>query len=218
MVIHTLSKWNTIGALGMTTCYLIRHAAKERGAFFNPVLRHQDEPISAPGQIAAQKICAYFAGKAIAAIYISEYQRTRQTSEPLAQQLQLTPIVDARLNEIDNGRLDGMTDEQIQQTYPDVWRAFLSRSADFRFPAGETGAEAQQRIVEFLEEKRRQHHNENIILVSHEGLIRLLTCAILDLPVYKRWNFHYDFCGITEITYQPEYAIWKLIRFNQVCG
>ncbi len=200
----------------MTIVYVIRHAAKERGDFFNPRLRHQDEPISPQGQADALKLCAYFDGKAIAAIYVSEYQRTRQTIEPVAQQLQLAPMLDGRLNEIDNGRLDGMTDEQIQQTYPDVWQAFLSRSADFRFPEGETGAEAQQRIVEFLEEKRQQHDSDNIILVTHEGLIRLLMCTILDLPVYKRWNFHYDFCGIMEIVYQPKYAIWKLIRFNQI--
>ena len=202
----------------MTTCYIIRHAVKERGEFFNPRMRHQDEPISAQGQGDAKKLCSYFAGKSIAAIYISEYQRTRQTSEPLARQFNLTPVIDARLNEIDNGRLDGMTDEQIQQVYPDVWRAFLSRSADFRFPEGETGEEARQRIVEFLEEKRQRHASENIILVSHEGLIRLLMCTILDLPVYKRWNFHFDFCGIMEITYIAEYAIWKLIRFNQLCA
>jgi broad specificity phosphatase PhoE len=56
----------------MTIFYIIRHAAKERGDFFNPHLRHQDEPISAQGQADAQKLCAYFAGKPIAAIYISE--------------------------------------------------------------------------------------------------------------------------------------------------
>jgi broad specificity phosphatase PhoE len=201
----------------MTICYIIRHAAKERGDFFNPHLRHQDEPISGQGQRDAQQLCSYFVGKSIAAIYVSEYQRTGQTSEPLVRQLNLTPVIDARLNEIDNGRLDGMTDEQIQQVYPDVWQAFLARSMDFRFPEGETGEEARGRIVDFLEEKRRQHDSGNIILVSHEGLIRLLMCTILDLPVYRRWNFHYDFCGIMEITYIPEYASWMLIRFNQVC-
>lgn len=200
----------------MTTLFFIRHAAKERGEFFNPRLRHQDEPISALGHGQAQKLCTYFAGKAVVAIYISEYQRTRHTSEPLAQQLHLTPIVDMRLDEIDNGRLDGMTDQQIQQIYPDIWQAFQSRSTDFRFPEGETGAEAQQRLSEFLEEKRQQHPDQNIIVVSHEGLIRLLLCTILDLPVYKRWNFHYDYCGITEITYQSNYAIWKLMRFNHI--
>ncbi len=202
----------------MTAIYIVRHAVKERGDFFNLRLRHQDEPISAQGQVDAQKLCTYFDGKVIAAIYTSEYQRTWQTAEPVAQQLQITPVIDARINEIDNGHFDGLTDEQIQQTYPDVWHAFLSRSTDFRFPEGETGAEAQQRVINFLEEKRQQHASENILIVCHEGLIRLLLCTILDLPVYKRWNFHYDFCGITEIAYQPEYAAWKLIRFNQVCA
>jgi broad specificity phosphatase PhoE len=200
----------------MTTFYILRHAAKEHGDFYNPRLRHQDEPISPQGQSDAQRLCSFFASKAIAAIYVSGYQRTRQTIEPLARQLQLTPIVDERLNEIDNGRLDGMSDEQIQQTDPEVWQAFRSRAADFRFPEGETGAEARQRIVDFLEEKRQQHDAENILLVCHEGLIRLLMCTILDLPVYKRWNFHVDFCGIMEITYQPAYDVWKLMRFNQV--
>ncbi len=201
----------------MTTFHIVRHAAKESGDFFDPRLRHQDEPISTQGRAEAQRLCAYFDGKAIAAIYISEYQRTRLTIEPVARQLNLSPLIDKRLNEIDNGRFDGMTDEQIQQTYPDLWQAFLSRSVDFRFPEGETGAEAQRRIVNFLEEKRQQHDSADVLLVSHEGLIRLLVCTLLDLPVYKRWNFHYDFCGITEISYQPDYGTWKLIRFNQVC-
>ena len=202
----------------MTTCYIIRHAAKERGDFYNPHLRHQDEPISLAGLRAAQQLCSFFDNMAVAAIYISEYQRTRQTIEPVARQFCLSLNIDSRLNEIDSGRLDGMTDQEIQQTYPAVWQAYLARTADFRFPEGETGAEARQRIVDFLQEKRQQHAAENIILVSHEGLIRLLLCTILDLPVYKRWNFHYDFCGITEIAYEPEYNSWKLMRFNQVCG
>jgi broad specificity phosphatase PhoE len=45
-----------------------------------------------------------------------------------------------------------MSDEAIQQQYPDIWKAFLERSADFRFPEGETGEEARQRIADFLEE------------------------------------------------------------------
>jgi len=91
----------------------------------------------------------------------------------------------------------------------------LARKADFRFPDGETGAEAQARIASFLEEKRREHGDEDIVLATHEGLIRLLMCYIVHLPVYLRGNFRVDTCGITEITYQPEYESWKLIRFNQ---
>jgi broad specificity phosphatase PhoE len=199
----------------MPTFYIIRHAQKEPGDFYNPRLRHQDEPISQKGQEEAHKLWSYLFDKQFSAIYVSGYQRTAQTIDHVAKQSGITPIMDERLNEIDNGCIEGLRDEEIHQKYPEVWRGFCERSADFRFPQGETGEEACQRIANFLEEKRQIHSIENILLVSHEGLIRLLVCHIMNLPVYQRWNFQVDFCGITEIAYQPDYQVWKLIRFNQ---
>ena len=119
-----------------------------------------------------------------------------------------------RLNEIDNGLIDSMPDEQIEQTYPDVWKGFMQRDHDFHFPGGECGEDARSRIVSFTNEKQRD--NEDIIVVCHEGLIRLWICHILGLPVYQRWDFKVDFCGIMEIEFVPEFSKWKLIRFNQV--
>jgi broad specificity phosphatase PhoE len=198
----------------MTRVYIIRHAEKQTGDFYNTRLRHQDEPISQKGRQDAQMLFSFFAQRSISAIYISGYQRTQQTAEFVAQQLGITPRVDERLNEIDNGLIEGLTDEQIQQTYSEVWLAFQTKSADFRFPEGETGAEAQTRIADFLEEKRIQFAEGEIILFSHDGLIRLLMCTVMQLPVYARWNFHVDFCGITEISALPGPYAWKLIRFN----
>ena len=199
----------------MTTCYIIRHAEKEKGDFYNPHLRHQDEPISQKGREEARKLWSYLCNKEIEAIYISGYLRTAQTIEYVAQQSGITAVIDERLNEIDNSSIEGMTDEAIRETYPDIWNGFRDRSSDFRFPEGETGEEAKARIAGFLAEKQQIHQNENIVVVSHEGLIRLLICHIMNIPVYERWNFHFDFCGIMEIMYQPDHNDWKLIRFNQ---
>lgn len=199
----------------MPTFYIIRHAHKEKGNSYNPRLRHQDEPINQQGQEEARKLWAYLCDKQISAIYVSGYQRTAQTIEYVARQLGITPVIDERLNEIDNGLLDNMSEQEVQERYPDFWNVYRARTADFRFPGGETGEEACRRIVGFLEEKRQAHGMENIVIVSHEGLIRQLMCHIVNIPVYKRGNFYVDFCGITEITYQPDYQAWKLIRFNQ---
>jgi broad specificity phosphatase PhoE len=199
----------------MTTVYIIRHAEKEKGDFFNPRLRHQDQPISQKGRLDSQKLWSYFSDKQVSAIYVSGYQRTGQTIEHVAKQLGITPVIDERLNELDSGDLDPLSDEEIQERYPDFWKAYRERTADFRFPGGETGEEACHRIADFLEEKRLFHADENILLVTHEGLIRQLMCHIMNIPVYKRGNFYIDLCGITEITYQPEYKNWKLLRFNQ---
>jgi broad specificity phosphatase PhoE len=199
-------------------CHLLRHGDKERGDFFNPHLRHQDRPLSEKGRQDALKLRSYFAGKSVAAIYVSAYIRTRQTIEPVAQALQLVPIVDERLNEIDNGLVDEMTGEQFRGAFPEEWKAYTGRMADFRFPGGETGTEAQRRIVDFMEEKQRLHAGGNIIVVSHDGLIRLWMCHLMGLPVYRRGDFQTELCGLTEVNFLEDENRWKLIRYNQSCG
>jgi broad specificity phosphatase PhoE len=199
------------------TFYFVRHADKEWGGYYNSKLRHQDEPITPKGQEQAQKLVTYFDDKNISRIYISAYQRTAQTIAPLAGHLKLLPVVDERLNEIDNGLFEGATQAEVKQKFPLEWQAFRERKTDFRFPDGETGEEARQRIAKFLNEKRKLHPDENSVAVCHEGLIRVLMCYLTNNPVYNRWNFYVDFCGITEITYQPDFEVWKLMRFNQIC-
>jgi broad specificity phosphatase PhoE len=200
------------------TFYIIRHADKEKGDFTNLQLPLQDSPISQMGQEQARNLQGFFADKEIAHIYISAYQRTGQTIAFVAEHFGLTLIVDDRLNEIDIGLFEMATEDEVREKFPAEWQAYRERSSDFRFPEGESGEEAQKRIVEFLEEKRQAHGDENVIAVSHDGLIRTLMCHLMNIPVTNRWNFHVDLCGITEITYQPDYGKWKLIRFNQTCA
>lgn len=199
------------------TFYLIRHGDKEKGDFFNPTLRHQDQPLSRKGQEQAEKLVAYFADKEISRIYVSAYVRTAQTAAPLARHLNLQPIIDERLNEIDNGLFDNASEEEIKKKFPAELQTLREGRVDFRFPEGETGEEARERLISFLNEKLKIHGDENTILVSHEGLIRILMCHITNNPVYHRRHFYVDTCGITEIKYQPGYGIWKLMRFNQTC-
>ena len=118
--------------------YLLRHGDKAKGPYFNPALRHQDSPLSDQGQAAAAKLAEYFAVKPISAIYVSCYQRAHQTAQPLADRLRLQPIEDERLNELDNGVLDDMSEQEFKSAYPEVWKAYAARTADFRFPGSET--------------------------------------------------------------------------------
>jgi len=197
------------------TWYILRHGDKEKGEFRNPDLPLNDQPLSQLGGEQALNLRDFFTDKEIAHIYVSAYQRTGQTIAPVAAHFNLLPIVDARLNEIDIGIFENMTDEEIQENFPTEWQAFRKRRSDFRFPEGESGGEGQKRIIEFLEEKRESHIDENVIAVCHDGLIRTMMCYVMGIPIYRRWNFRMDTCGITELEYEPAYGAWKLIRYNQ---
>lgn len=193
--------------------FVVRHSDKAEGDYFNPQLQHNDQPISTHGEEQASNLQNYFQDLPVKSIFISEYLRTEQTAQPLASKLGLEPIVDGRLNEIDIGIGDKISDDELRESYPDVWNATQDWNRDFRWPEGETGAEAQERIVSFINEWIDQE--ECIVIVTHDGLIRLLICYILGLPVFRRTSFHVDTASVSEIEWDNAKSRWNLVRFNQ---
>ena len=193
--------------------YFIRHADKGAGNYYNDHLKHQDFPITELGKIRAENLARYFELREISAVYASEYLRAQQTAAALAAKKGLEIIVDNRLNEIDNGIIEGMSDVEIKEKYPSFWNDYFSYSKDVRFPEGETGEEVQARQRSLLNELIA--NGKNAAFVSHEGYIRLLICNLLGLPVYERYRFAIDYCSITEIEFCTDLEKWKIIRMNQ---
>lgn len=196
------------------TLYFIRHGAKEKGDFFNEGLGHRDPPLSAEGRAQASSLSSFFRAGAVSALYASEYLRARETAEFLSAALALPFSVDRRLNEIDNGVVECMTEDEIERSYPEFWRDYRSHETDYRFPGGETGAEVQARQRDLLAELAGI--GRDAALVCHEGYIRSLACTVLGMPVYWRYKFKYDFCGITELEYEAGKGEWYLRRFGQI--
>ncbi len=197
------------------TFFLLRHGDKTKGDFHNPTLKHQDPPLSEQGREQSKAVARYFAQTDIASVYVSAYIRTLQSAQPTADRKKIRPIEDPRLNEIDNGHIDNMSEQEFKKAYPEVWKQYAARTADFRFPGGETGEEVRSRISEFLEEKLKLHGKDNILIVSHDGLIRVCMTYILDIPVYRRGDFKIDLCGLTQFEHQSDVNRWKLIAFNK---
>ncbi len=124
--------------------------------------------------------------------------------------------MDARLNEIDIGLLDGLSDDEVRIRFPEAWRASEDRSSDYRWPGGENGVEALERIAGFIRE--REEGGGNLLVVAHDGIIRLFVCRVLGIPVWRRFGMKIDPAGITELERDTARRSWDLIRYNQVIG
>lgn len=197
--------------------YFVRHGhrpfSQDYDEYYNEALKIVDEPLNEQGKEDAERIAAYFKDIPIKKIYVSQYIRTRQTADPTARSKGITVIEDERVNEINNGDIRDMPDEEIMSKYPELWSDFMSHSRDVRFPGGESGEEVKKRQDSFLEEIKRE--KEDILVVSHDGFIRLLLCNILGLPVWKRYKFKTDMGGISAIQYDED-GEWKIAGFNQI--
>lgn len=193
--------------------YFIRHADKGAGDCYNDHLKHQDFPLTEQGKNRAENLARYLECKDIDAVYASEYVRAQQTAGAVAAKKGLPLVVDCRLNEIDNGLIEEMSDEEIKENYPSFWDDFFSFSKDVRFPGGETGEEVKARQQSLLQDLIAD--GKNAALVSHEGYIRLLICHVLNLPVYERYKFYIGYCGVTEIEFCEDTGTWKIRCMNQ---
>ena len=84
------------------------------------------------------------------------------------------------LNDIEVGICDGLSYEQISHRFPDEYR---SRSADkltYRYPRGESYLDVIARLEPVIFELERGE--EELIIVSHQAVLRCLYAYFLDLP------------------------------------
>ncbi|MFA6905667.1 Phosphoserine phosphatase 1 [bioreactor metagenome] len=193
--------------------YVVRHAEKQSGDFHHEGLKFNDQPITKAGMESARRLVAFFSPIDIASIHVSEYLRTQQTIAFVAESKGLVPLVDRRINEIDIGVIEEMTDTQVEEQYPDFWAAYHTRDHEFRMPGGETGYEAQKRIRSLFDSLDR---TKNHILCTHEGLTRILLCSVLGLPAYRRHLFSIDYASITVFEYLPDFHCWTVPKVNMV--
>jgi broad specificity phosphatase PhoE len=193
--------------------FVIRHAEKEIGEFYCDGLRLNNQPLSENGKKQAINLANFFREKEISSIHISRYIRTNETIDEVVKMKKIPAIIDERLDEINIGDTDKLTNEQIEKAYPSFWKAYLERTSDFRFPNGESGDEAGARIYDiFCSLNPTQNH----ILVSHDGVIRTLICKVLSIPTYKRHLFKIDLCSITIFEFNPEFNCWAIPKINMV--
>jgi broad specificity phosphatase PhoE len=84
--------------------------------------------------------------------------------------------------EIDFGRWEGMTAEEIEAQDPVLYRTWREGSADFEFPGGERRAAFRERVASGLAVLVRTGA-ENALVVAHRGVIRALGSHLLGTPL-----------------------------------
>lgn len=97
-------------------------------------------------------------------------------------------VTDARLQELNFGAWEMQAWNSIGVVALDAWAADL---AGFRPPGGETGYELQQRALDWLRETSAEY--DQVIAVTHGGVMRALQAHHQCLPGSRWLNFQYEY-------------------------
>lgn len=114
-----------------------------------------------------------------AVLYSSPLRRCRDLAIALATLRDCaTPVIDARLAEMDFGTWEMRAWEHIARAEIDAWAADLT---GYRPGGGETVLEMAARVTAFYEDIQRQHRDA--IVVCHAGTMRLMAAHHAGLPL-----------------------------------
>jgi len=164
----------------MTTIFLIRHgltAATGTRLYGRAEGFHLDER----GRAQADQLAARFASVRLTAIYSSPLERCLETVEPLAAAQRLSLVRRPELIEMDAGAWTGRTLASLRRTR--LWRDVVRSPSTFRFPGGESFAEARARVLGEVERIARRHRRGRIAVATHGDIVRMLLADMTGTPL-----------------------------------
>ena len=121
-----------------------------------PPMRFQgfmDTPLNDTGRAQARELAEQIAAEPepMRSLFSSDLSRTRETAEIVGARIGLEVRLDARLREASRGRWEGFTFDEIKQSEPEEYAAWMRAGPDWRFPGGESLQEQQDRVLAALE-------------------------------------------------------------------
>ncbi|ERI90079.1 alpha-ribazole phosphatase [Clostridiales bacterium oral taxon 876 str. F0540] len=180
--------------------YLLRHGETEenKSRFYYGKL---DVSLNDTGIVQSRKAGELLKEIKFDSIYISDRKRTRETAEIALNNKGLNLIADKRINEIDFGKFEGKNYEQIQREFPSEYEMWNNNWKEFAPPGGESYRQFYNRIKEFLEDILHKEQ-ENVLIVTHGGVIRTIYCCVLEGNLDLYWKFSSKNCDISIIKYE----------------
>ena len=117
-------------------------------------------------------------GRGFELIVSSHLKRARETAELIREELggDIPLVLDPRLAETHRGDWESRLFAEIMLDDTVMWRRYREHPEDFRFPAGESLADQQRRVLAALRDAARD--GRPALLVTHRGSIRLARCFL----------------------------------------
>ncbi|TLW91266.1 histidine phosphatase family protein [Saccharomonospora piscinae] len=149
------------------------------------------------------------------ALWASTLSRARDTAAAVTEATGLTARMDDRLVELDFGKGEGLTAEEMNRAFPEARAAFADDPVAHPLPGGEDPVAATDRMLRCASDVVRAHPEGRVLLVGHSTAHRLLLCHLLGLPLsgYRRTFPVFRNCAITTVRWNGTGAA-ALLEYN----
>jgi 2,3-bisphosphoglycerate-dependent phosphoglycerate mutase len=167
----------------MTTRFIVVRHGETQWNVERRVQGSGDSPLTPGGLAQADAIGRRLARERFDVLIASDLGRALQTAGRIAAHCGLPVRTDPRLRERNFGAGEGMTYEEIDRAFPDVFSRDRQSNPDVAIPGGESRRQFHERVRAAFEALARDHDGGRVAVVTHGGVLSTLYRIVHGIPV-----------------------------------
>lgn len=160
----------------------LRHGEARGGHYYRGIT---DDPLT---ELGWRQMYGQCAGGQWDAVISSPLRRCRDFAAAWSQQQQRTLRIDPAWMEINFGDWEGLTADQIATQCPEALDNFYANPVGYTPPNAETYTDFSARVAQGLEDVLANYAGQNLMIVTHAGVIRALFSLLLGIPAVQSWQ------------------------------
>lgn len=178
----------------MTTIDLLRHGEPAGGTKYRGSL---DDPLSEQGW--AQLHAAVGLQPPWQAIVSSPMRRCAEFAQVLAQGHGLGLQLEEGFREMSFGAWEGLTAAEVMATTPNALALFWQDPLRYGPPGSEPLLSWAGRVTAAWQTLVARYSGQHILVVGHGGMMRVVLCHLLQVPLQHLWRFEVPYATFSRI-------------------
>ena len=193
-----------------TTIDLLRHGDVEGGKKYRGQL---DDPLS---ELGWQQLRTVTKNKQNwQHIITSPLKRCAEFSDELAQSLKLPVKHESEFKEVSFGLWEGKTADELLKAEPENIKRYWNDPLQETPPHGENLLRFEKRILAAWKKILNDYKGSHILLVSHAGVMRIILCHILGMPLTELFKLDIGLAKASRIQIEhAEGEAWPRLIFH----
>ncbi len=166
----------------MITIYLARHGETTWNAE-GRIQGWSDPDLSPLGHSQSLSLLEHLKDRPLKAIYSSHLRRSYDTAQPISRHLAVPVLKQVELKEMGFGILEGRNLFQFDEELKHEWNRFKNDRFFYRMPGAENYSDVTNRLKPFVKMVLSEHDGEEILIVGHRVVNRLLIGMFLEIAL-----------------------------------
>ncbi|MBC8062914.1 MAG: alpha-ribazole phosphatase [Clostridiaceae bacterium] len=176
----------------MTSLYLVRHGETDlnvKKVYYG----FTDVSLNKAGKIHCENIRGKLCEVNFDVVVSSPLERAMQSAEIISSLNRSEIISYEGLKELNFGTWENKHFKELQEEYKGEWKIWIEDWINFSFPQGENFKTLYSRVKMCLEEILLAYEGKNILLVGHEGTLKIIAILLLNMNMEDYWRLTFEF-------------------------